>query len=448
MRNFPEKLTMEWVKTAYEKGSLTPEELVEEIIRRAGETRDKNIWITPPSRELTEKYIKRLPARKEGYPLWGIPFAIKDNIDLEHVPTTAACPGFSYTPEKSAFVVERLIQAGALPVGKTNLDQFATGLVGTRSPYGEVHNAHDPAYISGGSSSGSAVAVVLGMAAFSLGTDTAGSGRVPAMLNTLVGYKPPLGAWSTSGVVPACASLDCVTVFANSLDDALFVDESARGYDRDCIWSVEYEKKEEKLPEKIFLPEKEPEFFGDNRKVHRAKWLGAAERIEHLGIDVEYLDYKLFYDAALMLYEGAYVAERWADLKDFVEKNPGKTFPVTEQILKSGASEEKTAARLFEDLHKLKYYRHKTAELLKNGVMVMPTAGGTFTREQVREDPVGTNSRMGLYTNHCNLLNLCAAAVPENSRDKDLPFGITIFGLAGEDNLVRAAAAKFLQTEP
>lgn len=284
MRNFPEKLTMEWVKTAYEKGSLTPEELVEEIIRRAGETRDKNIWITPPSRELTEKYIKRLPVRKEGYPLWGIPFAIKDNIDLEHVPTTAACPGFSYTPEKSAFVVERLIQAGALPVGKTNLDQFATGLVGTRSPYGEVHNAHDPAYISGGSSSGSAVAVALGMAAFSLGTDTAGSGRVPAMLNTLVGYKPPLGAWSTSGVVPACASLDCVTVFANSLDDALFVDESARGYDRDCIWSVEYEKKEEKLP--------------------------------------------------------------------------------------------------------------------------------------------------------------------ENSRDKDLPFGITIFGLAGEDNLVRAAAAKFLQTEP
>ena len=227
---FPEKLTIRWIAQAYDEG-MTPYELLDEIIRRAEKNEEKNIWIVKPSRELSAKYIDRLPADRGNYPLWGVPFSIKDNIDLESVPTTAACPDYSYIPEKSAFVVQRLIEAGAIPVGKTNLDQFATGLVGTRSPYGEVHNAYQPELISGGSSSGSAVSVALGMAAFALGTDTAGSGRVPAMLNTLVGYKPPLGAWSTSGVVPACASLDCVTVFANSLKEARLVDRFASVYD-------------------------------------------------------------------------------------------------------------------------------------------------------------------------------------------------------------------------
>lgn len=228
MKYFPEKITLTWVKQAYKNNELTPYELVDEIIRRADAEKDKNIWITSPSHELSYKYIENLPENSESCPLWGVPFAIKDNIDLEGIPTTAACPDYAYIPEKSAFVVQKLIKAGAIPIGKTNLDQFATGLVGTRSPYGEVHNAHDPELISGGSSSGSAVAASLGMAVFSLGTDTAGSGRVPAMLNTLVGFKPPLGSWSTNGVVPACASLDCVTVFANSLDDALEVNKYAK----------------------------------------------------------------------------------------------------------------------------------------------------------------------------------------------------------------------------
>lgn len=447
MKYFPKKLTFQWVKQAYDHNELTPTELVDEIIRRSEKTKEKNIWIVPPSHELTNKYIDNLSSDRENYPLWGIPFAIKDNIDLESVPTTAACPDYSYIPPKSAFVVQRLIDAGAIPVGKTNLDQFATGLVGTRSPYGEVHNAYQSDLISGGSSSGSAVAVAAGLSVFSLGTDTAGSGRVPAMLNSLIGFKPSLGAWSTRGVVPACASLDCVTVFANNLSDAELINEIVKQYDSECIWSKKYEDKGKIIPKKIFLPKQEPKFFGSNAELHKDKWYRAIERVKNLGADVEYIDYTMFYEAALILYDGAYVAERWADLKDFVENNSGKTFPVTEKILRSGVTNDKTATALFKDLHKLQYYRHKTGELLKDAVMIMPTAGGTFTRDEVRADPVKTNSLMGLYTNHCNLLDLMAIAVPENTKDRNYPFGITIFGLADSENLVLTVAEKFLKTE-
>ena len=443
---FPEKLTVKWLRNAYSEG-LTPYDVAEEILKRAENYKDKNIWITPPSMALMAKYIDALPKDRENCPLWGIPFAIKDNIDLEQVPTTAACPEYSYIPEKNAFVVQKLIDAGAVPIGKTNLDQFATGLVGTRSPYGEVHNSYEDEMISGGSSSGSAVCVALGIAAFALGTDTAGSGRVPAMLNTLVGYKPPLGSWSTGGVVPACASLDCVTVFANNLEEARLVDSFAKGYDKDCDWSRHYECKGDRLPHKIYLPKEEPRFFGDFAETYRSKWNNAVKRIENMGIAVEKIDYEMFSKAALILYEGAYVAERWQDLKDFVENNPGKTFPVTEKILRSGAKAENTAYRLFEDLHTLQKYRHITRELLKGAVMIMPTAGGSFTRDEVREDPVGTNSLMGLYTNHCNLLDLAAIAVPENTADRVKPFGITIFGLCDEENIVCAAAEAFMKTE-
>ena len=229
MKYFPKKLTMTWIRNSYKEGSLTPEELAGEIVRRAEKYRDYNIWIVAPDLKRMMGYIEKLPKDMESLPLWGIPFAVKDNIDVAGSPTTAACPDYAYDPKEDAAVVKKLIEAGAFPVGKTNLDQFATGLVGIRSPYGEVKNALDPELISGGSSSGSAVSVALGMAAFSLGTDTAGSGRVPAALNCLVGYKPSLGAWSTKGVVPACASLDCVTVFANSLEDAEKVNLAARG---------------------------------------------------------------------------------------------------------------------------------------------------------------------------------------------------------------------------
>ncbi len=447
MKYFPQKLTLTWIQNSYKEGSLTPQELVEEIGKRAERYREYNVWITPPDTDKMKAYVEKLPARHEGNPLWGVPFAMKDNIDLEGVPTIAACPEYAYTPKESATVVKKLIAAGAIPVGKTNLDQFATGLVGTRSPYGEVHNALQPELISGGSSSGSAVAVALGMAAFSLGTDTAGSGRVPAALNGLVGYKPSLGAWSTQGVVPACASLDCVTVFANSLEDAEAVDAAARGVDEACCWSKEYEIPLKKQPKKICLAKGEICFYGPFAETYRQKWQRAVERIKALGIEVEYIDYTMFQDAAAILYDGPWVAERWKDLGEFVESHPGKTFPVTETILRSGNKPEHTAKAVFEAMHRLQEYRRRAKALLQDAVLIMPTAGGTFTRDEVRENPIATNSQMGLYTNHCNLLDLCAVAIPENTADTELPFGITVFSLASQEALVLGTAEKFLQEE-
>lgn len=447
MKYFPEKLTVTWIKNSYQEGSLTPYELAEEIIRRSEQYGDYNVWIIKPTMEQMKAYIDALPENREEAPLWGIPFAIKDNIDLQQVPTTAGCRDYEYLPAESAAVVEKLMKAGAIPVGKTNLDQFATGLVGTRSPYGEVHNAICPELISGGSSSGSAVSVALGMAAFSLGTDTAGSGRVPAALNGLVGYKPSLGAWSTRGVVPACASLDCVTVFANSLSDAELVNRTARGEDKDCPWSKTYARPVPAMPKKLCLPKDGIRFFGSYGDTYRKKWEQAVERLKHCGIEVEYLDISMFRDAASILYDGPWVAERWKDLGEFVENHPGKVFPVTETVLRSGAKPEHTAEKVFEAMHKLQKYRNITKQILKDAVLIMPTAGGTFTREEVRANPIETNSQMGLYTNHCNLLDLCAIAVPENTADRKLPFGITMFAAAENENLILGMAEKFLQSE-
>lgn len=447
----PEKLSIKWLKEMYQTGAITPLEVVSEILARNEKYEDYNIWIVKPSMESIAPYLEKLTQMDSTLPLWGIPFAIKDNIDLEGVPTTAACPAYAYTPNKSATVVEKLIAAGAIPMGKTNLDQFATGLVGTRSPYGECHNALDPEMISGGSSSGSAVSVALGLAAFALGTDTAGSGRVPAMLNNLIGYKTPVGSWSTKGVVPACASLDCVTVFAGSMADAKAVDMVARGFDEECPWSRVIEKKSDRLPAIVYLPKEIPVFYGTWEEEYCSKWKKAVKRVERLakrkGITVEYIDYQMFQDAALILYEGAYVAERWEDLKGFVETHPGETFPVTEKILRSGAREDQTAAKLFGNLHELQAYKHKAHLLLQDAVMIMPTAGGSFTREEVRENPIATNSKMGLYTNHCNLLDLAAVAIPEDSRDRIRPFGITVFGRFDREDLLCGFAEAFLAEE-
>ena len=447
MKYFPTKLSITWLKKRYESRELSPLELVEEIIHRAREYEDYNIWIVKPSMDLIKKYVDALPPYTHDLPLWGVPFAVKDNIDLKDVPTTAACKEYEYIPENSAAVVDKLIKAGAIPVGKTNLDQFATGLVGTRSPYGECHNALNPELISGGSSSGSAVAVALGMAAFSLGTDTAGSGRVPAALNCLIGYKPALGAWSTKGVVPACASIDCVSVFTNTLEDVQLVNSLVRGIDEECCWSRRLPHPLPTKPEKILLAKENPVFYGQFAEIYKNKWENAVKRIKGLGIKVEYIDCTMFDKAASILYEGPWVAERWNDLGGFVNHNPGKTFPVTEKILRSGEKKEHTAAKLFEAIHTLQDYRVKAGKMLKDAVLIMPTAGGTFFRDEVRENPVETNNKMGLYTNHCNLLDLSAIAVPERQNDNENPFGITIFSVADSEGLVLGTADAFLKSE-
>lgn len=431
------KLTISYLRKGYASGDFTPEEICLEIVKRANETKDMNIWIQPPEMEKIQKYLETL---KDKHPktarLWGIPFAIKDNIDLAGVETSAGCETYAYLPEESATTVKLLIEQGAIPVGKTNLDQFATGLVGTRSLYGEVHNALKEEMISGGSSSGSAVCVAMGQAAFALGTDTAGSGRVPAALNDLVGFKPSLGAWSTKGVVPACASLDCVTVFAHTLEDARAVDLVERSYDTECPWSKEFAPLQKKVPEKICIPDKELTFFGPYAKAYKEKWESVIKNLERLGIPIESIDYSIFSEAAAILYDGPWIAERWAALGEFVEKNQGKTMvSVTEKILRSGYKEDLKADSVFKAMHRLAEIKCQVKKILKNSVLLMPTSGGTYTREQVDADPIQTNNNMGLYTNHCNLLDLCAVDFQTGFAAEDIPFGVTGFALSGQEGL-------------
>jgi allophanate hydrolase len=443
MTNLPRKLTIAWLRDQYLKKSLDPEQVVLEIIRQAETTASMNIWIVPPGMAVSRPYLERLSALKiESCPLWGIPFAIKDNIDLAGVRTTAGCPDYAYLPAESAAVVRRLTEAGAIPLGKTNLDQFATGLVGTRSPFGETHNAFREELISGGSSAGSAVAVAKGQAAFALGTDTAGSGRVPAALNGLFGWKPNCGAWPLSGVVPACASIDCVTVFAHSLSDCLTVDKVVRGFEPDDPWSKKFPAPDAGKPEIICLPAKEPDFFGPFAREYQEAWDKTVARILKICPGTKTVDCAILEKGAAILYEGPWIAERWAELGLFVERYPGSVLAVTAKILRSGKYFE--AASVFKAIHELQSIKAQTKKLLKDAVLVLPTCAGTWTREQVREDPIGKNSDLGRYTNHCNLLDLCAVAVPSDSAAENLPFGITFFALAGNENLLCGAAESFV----
>lgn len=443
--NLPRKLSIDWLRRAYLSGTVTPQEVVEACRKRAEAAAEYHAWIHLMTMEEIAPYLEALKEKPIAEcPLWGIPFAIKDNIDLKGVPTTAGSPEYAYQPEQTAEIVRRVLAAGAIPLGKTNLDQFATGLVGTRSPYGEAHNALKPELISGGSSSGSAVAVAMGQAAFSFGTDTAGSGRVPAALHGLYGWKASIGAFPAHGVVPACRSLDCVSVFAHSLEDALTVDQCVRGFTELDPWSRALPMQAPQMPQHIYIAKLEKtDFFGPYAEQYEKAWEKAVERVKTLGIPVTEIDDAMFRDAAYILYGGPLVAERWAALGDFATEHPEGVFPVTLEVLQSGAGDQYSAAALFQAQHKLKAYQMETKKLLEGAVYLTPTCGGTWTRDQVRENPIDANTAMGRFTNHCNLLDLCAAAIPAGMAEKDVPFGITAFALCGEEHLVAGFAQKY-----
>ncbi|MGG1877995.1 allophanate hydrolase [Paenibacillus cisolokensis] len=442
----PEMMTIEWLREAYSRQLVTPEEVIRVMIERAEADREMNIWITPPRMERIRPYLERLDTLDpRTSPLWGVPFAVKDNIDVAGIPTTAGCPDYQFIPQQHAAVVAKLIEAGAIPVGKTNLDQFATGLVGTRSPYGETHNALRPELISGGSSSGSSVAVARGQAAFALGTDTAGSGRVPAALNRLVGYKPPLGAWSTSGVVPACASLDCVSVFTWQLADARVVDGVVRGYDADDPWSREIGPAVARMPKQVCLPKGELSFFGPYAEAYRSAWEKTVRRLQNIYVNIRYVDTDVFEQAAALLYGGPFVEERRAGLGGFVEANPGSLMPETETVLRSGADAGYDGASVFRAMHRLQSLKLAARRLLGDGVLVLPTTGGTWSRADIHEQPIRRNQDLGQYTNHCNLLDMSAVAVPGEDAEQGLPFGITFFAMAEHDGAEVAAAEAFLE---
>ncbi|MBZ9662418.1 allophanate hydrolase [Mesorhizobium sp. ESP-6-4] len=374
-------------------------------------------------------------------PLWGIPFAVKDNIDVAGMPTTAACAQYTYWPDKDATVVARLKAAGALVVGKTNLDQFATGLVGVRTPWPIPRNAIDAELVPGGSSSGSAVATARGIVSFALGTDTAGSGRIPAGLNNIVGLKPTVGALSTGGVVPACRTLDCVSVFALTVDDAYAVFCVAAGRDAADPYSRDIAVRPLAARPPVLsvgIPARaDRKFFGD--AAMQAGFETSLAMLSRLGCRLVEIPFGDFYATANLLYEGAWVAERYAAIRDFMEANEAAMHPVTSRII--GGARKLSAADAFRGLYALQAYRAKLAPLIASvDLFCVPTAPTHYTTAAVLADPVETNSRLGTYTNFVNLLDMCGIAVPTGTRDDGLPMSVTLLAAAGLDGLVASIA--------
>ncbi len=427
------------LSAAYAEGRLDPLRVVEAVLAAIARRGDDGVWISLlPAEALRARAADLARRGPAGLPLFGIPFAVKDNIDLAGCPTTAACPGFAFTPSRSASAVARLEAAGAIAIGKTNLDQFATGLVGVRTPYGVARNPFDPALLPGGSSSGSAVAVAAGLVSFALGTDTAGSGRVPAGFNNIVGLKPTRGIIGTSGVVPACRSLDCISIFALTAGDAAFILAQAAGADAGDPYSRVGPALAPPMPVPHFrfgVPKPaQREFFGDAS--YAAAFEQSLEDLAALGGTAVEIDLDPFLDTARLLYDGPWVAERWAAVGDFVAARPGDVHPVTRTIVEGGR--DRSAADAFRGHYRLEAFRRATAPVWKSiDVMAVPTAGRHYTVAEVEADPIALNSNLGRYTNFVNLLDLCALAVPasllENGRR---PFGITLIAPAFHDHFL------------
>ena len=413
-----------------------------EVRARHRAVNDPGIFIDLPPSEQTIAAAAALPAFDPArYPLWGVPFAVKDNIDVAGRPTTAACPDFAYVPAATAPVVARLLAAGAILIGKTNLDQFATGLVGVRSPYPPPRNAFDPARVPGGSSSGSAIAVARGIVSFALGTDTAGSGRVPAGMNHLVGLKPSLGALSTRGVVPACRTLDCVSVFALSVADARAVFDCAAAFDAADPYSRANTAPVTKPMRIIGVPRPEDRlFFGDHMQA--SAFDAALARLATCGVTVVDIDMSVFFDVARLLYDGPWVAERRAAIRSFMDARPDALHPVTRAIL--AGADRFSATDAFEAFYKLAALR-RLGEATWAGIdaLMVPTAPIAPTLADLVADPIGPNSRLGTYTNFVNLLDLAAIAVPGPFREDGFPAGVTFIAPRDTEAALMALGEQF-----
>ncbi len=405
---------------------------------------DPAIFITPrPKADALAEAARLDEEGPRGRSLFGVPYGVKDNIDVAGLPTTAACAAFAHTPEKSSFVVERLRAAGAIVIGKTNLDQFATGLVGVRSPYGIPRNALRADLIPGGSSSGSAVAVGAGLLPFTLGTDTAGSGRVPAALNGIVGLKPSLGLLSTSGVVPACRTLDTISIFALDVADAFVALSAAAGYDPADPYARPLAAPRLSAPPpgvRIGAPAPGQRIFLGDREAERA-FAADLERLAALGATIVEFDIEPFLEVARLLYEGPWVAERYAATKRLIETRPDAMLPVTRKIIEGARRFDAVAA--FEATYRLAALRRICeAAWLEFDVMAVPTMPRFYTRAEVEADPIKTNTNLGTYTNFVNLLDLAAIAYPSGMRGDGLPSSVTLIGRAGADGKLAAIAAR------
>lgn len=426
--------TIAGLRAHYARGDFSPRELIRLLRQRSKAYVEHNIWIHELSDAEIEPYLAALDQRSlADAPLYGVPFAIKDNIDLGHIETTAACLAVAFTPSEDAFVVGNLIAAGAIPLGKTNLDQLATGINGTRSPWGACKNSFDPTYISGGSSSGSAVAVALGLASFSLGTDTAGSGRIPASFNNLVGWKPSRGLLSNRGMLPACKSIDCMTIFALTASDINTLLPIAARYDAEDSYSRHNPAHNAgpafgtptKSTFEFGVPRSDQlEFYGDARA--QAAFAHSVKLLEQIGGVKREIDFSDFLDAARLLYEGPWIAERYHGIRELIETNPSALLPVIKTII--GAGRDKSAVDTFDAMYQMQALRRKIEGVIEGLEFVAtPTAGTHFTIEQMLAEPILRNSELGYYTNYMNLLDLAAVAVPAAIMDNGMPFGITLF---------------------
>jgi len=418
--------------TAFYTQGAEPETLLPELLSLLDP--DDPIWISLASLEKIIDQITALRQKKGGpgdplTPLWGIPFVLKDNIDAQGWETTAGCADFAFRPEKNATVTGLLQEAGAILIGKTNMDQFATGLVGTRSPYGPVPNPYNPLFISGGSSSGSAAAVAKGFVPFSLGTDTAGSGRVPAAFCNIVGFKPTRGALSNKGVFPACRTLDCVSLFSRNSGDAQRISKILEAYDPEDPYS---------------RPRPHPSSPGSKIKIAYPETLHPScteetaslfkKSLEKLGehYTLQGMDFGLLHHLALLLYQGPWLAERYVALKDFLPLHGERMNPTVRDIIEKG--KDYSACEYFEADYKRQEILQKLNTLMENvDLLIMPTTPDIFTLEQIKEDPIALNSVLGVYTNFMNLADLAALALPAGFRPNGLPFGITLASRAWDE---------------
>ena len=436
--------TIASILAAHRVGTSNPEATVTGVYARIRAHGDPAVFITLRDEAEAVAEARALAAGRQDLPLWGVPFAVKDNIDVAGLPTTAACPAFAYRPQADAAVVARLRAAGAIVIGKTNLDQFATGLVGVRSPYGIPRNALKPDLVPGGSSSGSAVAVAAGLVPFALGTDTAGSGRVPAGLANIVGLKPSLGLVSTRGVLPACRTLDCVSVFTLTVDDAWAALAAMAGYDADDPYSRRRALGSPGSPPphlRIGVPRPGQRIFFDDRVAEAADDVALA-RLAALGATLVEIDMTPFYDTARLLYEGPWVAERLLVIRDLLARDPEAVHPVTREITRGG--EKPSAADAFATFYQLAAVRRLADQVFGDVAMLaLPTAPTAYTVDAVLADPIRLNSRLGTYTNFVNLLDLCGLAVPAAIADDRTPIGLTLLAPGGQDAALAALGRAF-----
>jgi allophanate hydrolase len=434
-------LTIPSLHAAYAAGTPVAQ-MIAQVYARIAAVGDPGIFITLAPQAEVLAAAEALGAFDPALPLWGVPFAVKDNIDVAGYPTTAACPAFAYMADEDAFVVAQLKAAGALFIGKTNLDQFATGLVGVRTPYGAPRNAIDPAIVPGGSSAGSGVAVAHGIVTLALGTDTAGSGRVPAALNNIVGLKPTLGALSARGVVPACRSIETVSIFGLTVEDAWRAYQVASVYDPEDAYARPVAAPDlSPAPPVLRIGIPSPDsirFLGDKAQEH--SFHAAVGVLRDAGAIIHEVDFAPLYAVAAMLYDGAWVAERYTVIEDLLKTDPDAILPVTRKII--GKAESLSAADAFRGMYRLKELARLTEPVLDGlDMLCVPTIPTFYTAQDLTDDPVTPNSNFGTYTNFVNLLNMCGLAVPAPARRDGRPGSVTLLAKAGLDHLLAASAA-------